>query len=482
MPKKERRTRSSKPVAAERAIALGGGLVGAQASLHQASATDAMVDGMDKFREMVVRVGNKEAKYRYGHLFETIIAAKENAALAKGGSAEHVVVNHLDGRHTTSADLEWRKGGTIMAEGQVKFNDRFRVGNTPKAIRDLAKKISDRKYQDMRLFVPADRVEQVRQELQSMAQDPAVTLQDRLRYEGAVGRVAEHDTTVRECLLADRIPARYALGNELIYVAREAVVTGAWASTSGALVGGGISLIKNTYLFATGDVSGEVIVKAVAVDAGKAGAHSGASGVVSAGIRYGAHKAGLNALTKSNVATAVAASVIDCGVTVWKFAEGEITAEEAVERIGQSGISTMSSIYAGAVAGAVFGPMGAVAGSIAGYLIASNLYQGCLTILKNARLAEEQAARITAICEESIRQMRVQREEFEALLEENIQIRRQEFARCFTAIDQAFESDSHESAIYAVGNFLGLFGKKLKFASFSQFDDFMLDSSEPLFL
>ncbi|HPO15435.1 MAG TPA: hypothetical protein PLI09_18480 [Candidatus Hydrogenedentes bacterium] len=472
---KKKKSKANTLKTADNAAALGSALVGGQATVLQAAATDAMVDGMDKFRDMVERVGNKDIRFRAGHLFETILAAKENASLAGTGSKVRVIVTHLDHRNTVPQDLEWQEGGRILAEGQAKFT--AALGEN--GLRRLAEAVNDTKYDGMRLYVPADRIERVREKLLEMAKNSTDTDMSR-KLEATAKRLVDHDTGIREVLYADKMPEIYALGNEVSYVFREAATAGAWAAASGAIVGGGISLAKNAYCLAKGDLSKEEAAKSIIADAGKAGARSGASGIIGASIRYGAQKAGLNALAKSNVATAVAAGVIDCGVTIWKFAEGELTAEETMEKLGQNGTSTISSIYVGAAAGAIFGPVGAVVGSIAGYLVASNLYQGCLAILKNARLAEEQANRIVAICEESIRQMRSQREEFESLLEKNIKIRRQEFACCFAAIDGALESDSHENAISAVADFLGLFGKKLKFPSFEEFDAFMTNLNEPL--
>lgn len=211
-----------------------------------------------------------------------------------------------------------------------------------------------------------------------------------------------------------------------------------------------------------------------------AGTRSGATGMGGTIIRHGAAKVGIDALTKSNVATAVAAGTIELGVTIISYAEGEITALQAMERMGLTGSSTMSSIYAGAVAGLVFGPVGAVAGSVAGYLLASHVYNSSVSILRNARLAEEQSAKIVALCDEACREMEAQRKEFEVFIEKNLRARHEQFTSCLEAVDMGLSSESPEVTTLALADFAALIGRELRYSAFGEFDNFMMTTGETL--
>jgi len=154
-----------------------------------------------------------------------------------------------------------------------------------------------------------------------------------------------------------------------------------------------------------------------------------------------------------------------------------------MEQLGQNGVSTVYGLFAGAAAGAVFsGPILPVVATTAGYLLANFAYQSCIAIFKQARLTEAQSERIIAICEEAVQQMRIRRAEFEKWFEQERQIRNDAFSACFESIDSALNNDDPGKAVYALADFADLFGKKLKFETFEEFDDFMSNSDEPLLL
>ena len=457
----------------DNSVELGAGLAGASSAAPFAAASDEMVKGMDAFRDMAGRVQNKLPVFQRGHLFEAILAAKENAAAAQAGSSVRTYVTHLEGHNTVPADLERRSGSKVVSQAQAKFS----MANA----KNVAEMVADPKYRGMDRYVPAKSVEKVREALLEKAKQCTDPVQ-KANYLDAAKNLVPHDTRGVEVWAAQKSPNLYALGQEFKYVGKEAAVSGLAAAGTAAVVSGGISLIKNMYKVAKGKLDGGDAIKAIAKDTGKAAARGGATGAGGAVVRYGAQKAGLQTLAKANVATAIAAGIVDCGVTIWRYAEGEITQAEAMEQVGQNGVSTMSSIYAGAAAGLAFGPVGAVIGSMAGYLIASSTYQSCLAIMKKAQLAEEAAQRMEALCDESIRQMRAQQTDFKLLLDKQLQARAIGFETCFHAIEKATLDGTPVEAIYALSDLAGMLGTELKFASFEKFDDFMCDREQVLVL
>jgi hypothetical protein len=58
-------------------------------------------------------------------------------------------------------------------------------------------------------------------------------------------------------------------------------------------------------------------------------------------------------------------------------------------------------------------------------------------------LREEESLRIVALCEDVCREMEQQRQLFEEQFEQQLQVRREEFAACFHDLDRGLELDNH---------------------------------------
>jgi hypothetical protein len=417
-----------------------------------------------------------------GDLFEYIEAAKFNAdAAARDPSLVARLTRELGDPHA-AADIIIERNGTLVREAQAKVSH---------GTEELTKYLRDPKYHGMQKLVPSDKAAQVqtRADFRSrywerrgdpdLAREHADTAQN-VTGELHHGDVSSGGTTVDEAEFAARHPDLYRLRMEARYVAGEACVAAGRAAVTGVVVGGAISVIRNGIRVAKGQAEVGDAAVAVAKDAAVAGGKSAATGALGAVVRHGAGRAGVQALAKSNVATALAAGVVETGVTVYRYVRGEITGEQAAEQIGQNGCSTMSGIYAGAAAGMVFGPAGAVVGSIAGYLIATQVYQSSLSILRRARLAEEEAQRVEALCAEAISAMVALREEVERRVEEIVGERQVALQGCLAWIDQGLDQGSASLAITGLTELAESCGRTLRLATFEEFDDFMSNSSEPL--
>lgn len=453
------------------------GQAGAIASVKDATVTDATVDGMQHFLEMVHRVKNKEAHLRTGHLFETIIAYKENTDAASKSAKLKTYITHLEKNNKDAADLERKVGQNIVSKVQTKFT----VTNDPTSPEfvKLVKDISDQKYSGMDLYVPADRIELVRKELEDRAAkmtDPV----EKARYLDAAKRLVKHDTKVREVLVATKAPRLYAAKQEAIAVGKEVAFSAGTAAASAAIVGGAISAVKNVYLTSKGNITASEAAMAVAKDTGKSAGRGAVTGGLGAGIRYTAVKMSSKVLSKSNVATAVAAGAIDTGAAVLAYARGEIDGAVAVERIGQNGVSTMSSIYAGAAAGAVFGPVGAIVGSMAGYLVASSLYSSTLALLRSGSLAIAEAERVEYLCAAAAHEINTQSAEVERYVDAFLIDQKEEFFALLRRLKASKDSGDCESVILAISDLAYSLGIRLKFENFGEFDDFMVNGMGPL--
>ncbi len=456
---------------------IGAGIYGAEIAKFNANATDAIVKGMDLFREAAAKLGAVNPKIAQGNLFEYIEAAKFNADAALQDSSLQAIVTAAEGNPHAAADLLIKDGDSIIREVQAKSMNR--VGN-------LTDSLSHDKYKGMQKLVPNGNASRVRELAEKRSHynntdnytDTAQNVTDKLNCNG----IESGGTAYQENLWAAENPELYAALLEGRYVAKEALVTVANAAIAGFIISGAISGVKNTITASQGDITFEEALSNTVKDGGKSALRSGITGAGGTVIRYGATKLGVKALSKSNVAITVAAGVIDIGASVYSFAQGEITSEELIERIGQTGTCTTCSLYAGAAGGTVFSPVGAVVGSMAGYLIAASIYQSATAIFQEAHLAEAEAERVIAMCNAACRIMKEQRGEFKRLFELNFKARCAEFDACFAAMDAGLNSNNYGLATQSLSNLAALFGKKLQFESFEEFDDFMLDSNSSLIL
>ena len=451
---------------AQNAAAFGGSLVGAERVTQEAAATDAWVDGLKLFLKKA-EAKTPPDKLR-GNLFEYIEAAKFNMDAARQGKSFRAhVTAETPGRGTdpkTDIEIRYGSGKKVLKKYQSK------VSSDPNR---TAREISDPKYDGVEKHVLKDQADYVRKK----TVDKNVNVDGELEHSG----VSSDGTSERELNSAVNTksdPNRsksYAYKAESRQVACEAHVTGWQAAKAGTVIGAALSFVKNADAYIQGDVDGQEAMKNVAKDTAKAGVRSYSTGALGTGIRYGAKKGGVQALTKPDVAFGIAAGLIGAGCTVYSYAKGEISAKEAVERLGNTGCSTIAGITAGAI---LVGP----AGPIAGYLLAESVYTSCIVIIKEAQLAEKEAERIEDLCIEAAKIRVKEREQFKAAMANYMGENQAAFDECFEAIDQALVTDQPIEAIHALSNLTIRFGKELKLADFKDFDEFMTESDEPLVL
>ena len=459
--------------------AIGAGAVGANAASAEAAATDAVREGMDRFLEESAK--NTPADQLKGNLFEYIVAVRFNRQAALQGSQLTARVTAADGRPHAPADIEIIKDHAVVKRVQSKVSDDPAY---------LAREQANPKYRNMTRLMPQDKADSTRLHSERRAErldkegDPrAADYQDSSAHiEGELqhGEISSGGTATKELEFVSEHPKLFAALEEGRALAQEAHKAGLHGAGAAAVLGGAISTCRNLVAYSKGELEGKEAAANIAADVGKSTVRGYLPAATGRVIRYGAAKVGLPTLVRSNVATAVAAALIETGVVVYDYMKGEISAGEAAERIGSTGCSTLASIYTGAAAGAVFGPAGAVVGAIAGYMVATSVYQSCIAIMRNARLAEEEAARVVALCEQAVRSLDQQRESFETMLNEHLNERQVRFDGFFMAIDEALDADRTDDAILALSGLVASCGRELRFMNFEEFDTFMRESDAPL--
>ncbi|RSK28804.1 hypothetical protein EJF36_19055 [Bacillus sp. HMF5848] len=439
---------------------------------HEAAATDSAIAGMDLFREAAQKLAKVDIGKKQGNLFEYIEATKFNMDAARKGALDtKAFVTAAEGDPHAAADIIIKKGNKVVEEIQAKSSN---------SSVEATYMISDEKYRGMQKLVNSDKEEAVRNlatkrsNMGTHKQEDYIDTARNVTGGAHHGDIRSDGTSYDEVIGAAENPERYANQLEMKQFKQEITTTATQAAVVGGVIGGAISLVQNSIQVSQGKLDAKDAGMNVVKNTAKSSVKSGATGALGSTIRIGAQKAEISALAKGNVATSIAAGVIDCGVTIYSLAKGEIKAEEAMERMGQTAFSTSSSIYAGLVAGVAFGPgIIATMGSLAGYMLATHVYQSCIAIFKSAKLAEDEAERVIALLNEAIREMQTQRELFEKNVKEHLQSQRKMFQKCFNDIEIGLETGNPVQVINVLEQFTATFGKQLKLTNFEEFDRYM---------
>lgn len=449
---------------------------------HFANMSDEANQGMQLLRAMAASKSNVSPDFKQGNLFEIIEATKFNINAAENRVNERAVLTANQGNPHAPGDVIVVDGEKIVMTAQMKSSG----VKSAKDLARLTRSVSDPKYRGMQKVVNSENEIGVRELAQRAAnrdnihqadyQDTTKQVTGKLHTDKASSSGTSHS----ESYQAATNSKSYAMKFELKQYGKEIAVTAGTAATAGAVMGGGISAVKNITKYAAGDISGGEAVERTLKDTVKGAVRGGTTGAVGTGIRIGAQKAGLKSLAKSNIALTAASSMIDTGIVVYDFALGEITAEEAAERLGQNGASAISSIYTGAAAGAIFGPVGAVVGSIAGYMLATQVYQTAIGILRNANLSEEMAAKLIALATEARLQMKAERLIFEEKVKEAVETRRNIYSKALRVIDYGLMHNDYDKVTVAFSKLMLDVGIKLKLLDFEEFARIMNDKNSLL--
>ena len=409
----------------KRAGVFGGGAVGAEAAHAEAAASDTLGEGLKQLVETAKRLSGMGAGQLKGFLFERIEVAKFNVDAARKGLdiRARLTADSPSGWNDPIVDIEVIQNGAVVQQVQAKASDDPHW---------LASAVSKLRYDETTRLVldnKADRVNEIVSE--------GISVTGKLEQSGATSG----GTTTAELARATEHTLSYALRQEAIQLAREATTTGVWAATAGAVLGGAVSVIRNRRAYAQGMIDRTQTAKHVLGEMVDSGTRSGLAAVLGTLIRHGAARAGMQTLSKGNVATAVAAGILDAGGIVREYSRGDINGDAAVERLGQSGCTTISGIYAGAAAGAVLGPVGAAVGSVAGFVLAAMVYQSCVDMFKEARLSGKQAEQVAALGYEAVKVMERQRQALKGELAELSNEQRAEVDGYFAAVELTLLTD-----------------------------------------
>lgn len=467
--------KDKKKIFLDEPVTFGAGQYGASLLFPNDAERDAIAEGMKLFWEAVEQHKNVSEEFKHGNFFEYIEAAKFNFEAARKGSPLHAHVTAAEGDPHSAADIVITNEDVVVKEIQAKSSE-----NTVR----LSNSLSDPKYQGMDKLVPKEQEERVA----ALTGHSSHNDHTHSTYHGDsdhhvtgelhAGNITSGGTSYNELRSATKNAEQYIESQGVISLPEEIIDLSFHAAEAGFIVGGALNIIKNGIRIFKNDITPTEASHNTLRSASEIGGRSALTGGLGSIFRNVGHAIGSEALSKSNIATALATGLVRTVKTVRSLARRDITAEQAMEKIGQTGFATLSGVYVGAVGEIFFPPVGALIGSMGGFIVATQIYQSCIAILKRAQLAEEESLRVISLSEESCRIMKQQRIDFEERMRNKLKMQRQEFDSFFALIDQGLYGNRPEIAVMGLNAIARCFGVKLM--SLDEFNEFMLNSTAPL--
>jgi len=299
-------------------------------------------------------------------------------------------------------------------------------------------------------------------------------------------------------MIADGVVAEARINAELL--TKDLSRAGLEGMKSGAMAAGSSAVASNIAAFVKGEKDLSEATIDTLVDTTKGVASAGVANVAveatSVAVRGAAdklaQKTAETAITKALSETAlksleylgnnvgkvffVAKGV---GSALKRYAEGEIDGADFLLEIGQSGSDLIMSTI-GATVGSALIPVpvvGAFIGSVVGHLISSVLYSTALEIFQGNKLVRERALEMQRLYEAARKEMRRQREEFEANVGMFLKRRDVALNNAFEKMSAAWKNDDINGYISGLDVLAREFGGELQFKTFEEFDEFMSDDS-----
>lgn len=268
-------------------------------------------------------------------------------------------------------------------------------------------------------------------------------------------------------------------------IAKLANKAGVQQAKTGALIGGGVSLIRNLVECVKGDIKPEQAAKNIGADAAMAAAFSyvtAFSGTAIKGAMQNASSEYVRGLSRTNVAATLVSTTVDVSKAIARYCRGEITGAQCVEQMGQQGLgqlgalmgtaAVMSSASAVGVTGLAAVAAGMV-GSTIGYTAAIAVYEELSTALNEYEMAKEERIRVERECAEAVELIRRYRIEFNDAVDAYLADKAEAFNAGFEAMDKAIMENDVNGYLSGNAMIQEALGHKPQFRTQQEFDDVM---------
>ncbi|HDR9277442.1 TPA: hypothetical protein QDB24_005582 [Burkholderia vietnamiensis] len=345
------------------------------------------------------------------------------------------------------------------------------------------------KYKSAKLVLPSDQFDTImsdwdaqqvslEQQVEALTKKGDTTLAAQKRDEinrikDARGRAVKGEVSTSDAMEARKSPT-LSVGKDVLRVAHKA---GFEAGKNAAILGGGISAVRNGYAAFNGDKTVGDASLDILTDTGRAAITAYASGAMTAtvgGALQTANEQVLRNLGKGNTPAMIVQTSTIIAKGMVDVIRGEITPEQLAGQLSREGTTLAMSLTGsnfGAVVGTFIAPgVGTIVGGFVGGMISSMLSGSMHSTLQQSvhalELSNEQHARTQAICARLVSQHQEYRRQMTMVFDQFFLEKRTELRSAFDSISEAtMRGDSIRQGLEGVAQ---AFGKQLAFDNGAQ--------------
>lgn len=264
--------------------------------------------------------------------------------------------------------------------------------------------------------------------------------------------------------------------------AKNIVKTGNEAGLSGAkysgVTAGTMSGITNMVAVIKGEKDADEAIADTVQDAGRNAvsgyAMSGGLTVVSQSLSNSGSEF-LQALAASDVPGKVITAVTVTGNTLKRYADGEITTQECMIELGESGLNFATTGYSMAVGQALI-PIpivGGAIGALVGSTLTSTYYHKLIDTLQQKELEHQERLRIMEECEKAAEQTRAYRKELDSYLQNYFKDYQHCFDSAIASMQASLEVGDADGVIQGANIITKKLGGTVKYDTVNEFKDFI---------
>lgn len=387
--------------------------------------------------------------------------------------------------------VELDTSGNIIADSgsQMKF-----VGSSPKEAfsKLMSKKFSKYLENDAKIEVPSDyydgilkeadnRIAKLQRQIEIQASngdsEQAEKLIGKLDACKKLKKNLRKSTVSNDEAMFARLHPGLSTAKSITKVAHHA---GMASAKYGAAIGGSVSLLQNLVALANGDENLGDATLNIAKDTASVSAIAYGTGFVGSSVKGIMQDSKIECISKL-AETNFPALAVSTGLEVTRvlrlYFGGVINETQAMEQLGEKGVSSLAASYGAAIGTLVLPGIGSVIGSMVGYMFSSMVYSSCLQIMQSADIAYSNYIETKKMCEAARKTMREQRIRLETQSKKILAHRQVIFDTALASLMDEVESADISCFTNALSNIALEFGKKLQFETKEEFDTFMNDSN-----
>ncbi len=240
------------------------------------------------------------------------------------------------------------------------------------------------------------------------------------------------------------------------------------AAQTGALIGGGVSLITNVYECVANGKDPVKALKHTLVATAKGGALSYGSAFASSslgGLMQSSANKIIQSLGKGSVPAMIVGACVANATVLTRYFSGKIDGTELLKQLGKANTTLVSS-GAMAVAGQALIPIpvvGALVGSFVGAILSETFFNAFLKAREEAKLARQRRIEIEKECREFIKLLEAYQNQFKEVFEQHFHETTKFFNQSFDELCRASYTGDADLGIGINNKYLEWMGQKALF-------------------